>query len=83
MITRKYHSSIRLKHPENYFERWYTDVWRRRFWENPEETTNYYEVIGEELAKIGAVDMAPPDNAYFELLFKDEVDYTMFVLKWA
>ena len=84
MICRNYHSSIRIHHPKNYFERWYADVWARRFDEFTLKPSNhYYSVMNEELAKIGAIDMAPPYNAYFELLFKDEHDYTMFVLKWS
>ena len=84
MIRRKYHSSIRIKHPKNYFERWYADVWARRFTNSLYlGDRRYYPIMEEELAKIGAVDMAPSDNAYFELLFKDDRDYTMFVMRWA
>lgn len=83
MIQRKYHSSIRISHPTNYFERWYADVWARRIIDSEIKASIYYSVMEEELDKIGAVDMAPPDNAYFDLLFKDEVDYTMFVLRWT
>ena len=83
MICRKYHSSVRIHNPKNYFERWYADVWKRRLLEQPTIASIYNTIIEEELVKIGAVDMAPPENAYFELLFKDEYDYTMFVLKWS
>ena len=83
LIQRKYHSSIRIKHPKNYFERWYADVWERRLISSELQSSIYYGVMEEELAKIGAVDMAPPDNAYFELLFKEDTDYTMFVLQWS
>ena len=83
MITRKYHSSIVIRKPKNYFERWYADVWMRRLIDSELRATIYHSVMAEELTKIGAVDMAPPDNAYFDLLFKDEVDYTMFVLRWT
>ena len=83
MIQRKYHSSIHLHHPQNYFERWYADVWARRLVNSEVASNIYYSVMEEELAKIGAVDMAPPDNAYFELLFKEDTDYTMFALRWS
>lgn len=83
MITRKYHSSINPHHPQNYFERWYADVWNRKLMIIDDPSGKYYHVMESELSKIGAVDMAQPDNAYFELLFKEDTDYTMFVLKWA
>lgn len=83
MITRKYHSSIRIKHPTNYFERWYADVWQRRLTNIEDVSGRYYHVMEDELVKIGAVDMAPPDNAYFDLMFVRDEDYTMFVLRWT
>ena len=83
MITRKYHSSIRIKHPQNYFERWYADVWARRLTHIEDPSGEYYYVMEEELAKIGAVDMAQQDSAYFDLLFKRDTDYTMFVMRWS
>ena len=83
MICRNYHSSIRIHHPKNYFERWYADVWKRRLMNIEDPSGKYYHVMNEELAKIGAVDMAPTDNAYFQLFFKDDRDYTMFVMRWA
>ena len=83
MITRKYHSSIVIRKPKNYFERWYADVWERRLIDSEVMASIYYGVMVEELAKIGAVDMAPPDNAYFDLMFVRDEDYTMFVLRWT
>ena len=83
MVTRKYHSSINPHHPQNYFERWYADVWNRRLMNIEDPSKEYYYVMTAELDKIGAVDMAASDNAYFELLFKKDTDYTMFVIKWS
>lgn len=83
MICRNYHSSIHIHHPQNYFERWYADVWKRRLVNVEDSYGKFYHIMEEELTKIGAVDMAPPENAYFELVFKDDRDYTMFVMRWA
>lgn len=42
--------------------------------------TRFRELSDEEILEEWFYE---PDNAYFELLFKNDIDYTAFVLRWS
>lgn len=83
MIVREYYQNINIYKPRDYFERWYADLWQRR-WNKSTAPPGYIEsIMTEELAQIGAT-FKHKDNGYrFVVTFTRDQDYTMFVLRWS
>jgi hypothetical protein len=82
MIIKEYYANINIHKPKNYFENWYTDVWRRRiekFAVSPSELTN---ILKEELNLLGAKLSYNEKGLRFRVEFLDHHKYTIFVLKW-
>jgi hypothetical protein len=83
MIEKRYHTSINVTQPENYFEKWYADVWRRRIGAESVAGVLLRNIIYEEIEKVGAtIDSCGSDGRYC-VRFDDERNYTLFVLKWT
>jgi hypothetical protein len=83
MIVKEYYQNINCKQPKNYFERWYADVWQRRIGKKNALPGELSSILEEELAQIGAY-IGGKDSGYrFVVTFKDEHEYTMFVLRWS
>lgn len=83
MIVKEYHQNINTRAPENYFECWYADVWRRRIGKPTAQPGVLTTVLKEELAKIDAT-FTEKDNGYrFVVTFNNDAEYTMFVLRWS
>lgn len=84
LITRLYTMNINAKNPRTYFERWYADLWQRRI-AAPNCAPSVFEpIFFEELGKIGA--RAPgydPTSYRATIVFDNDRDYSLFVLKWA
>jgi hypothetical protein len=83
MIVKEYYQNINCKQPKDYFERWYADVWARRIGKKNALPGELGYILEEELAQVGAY-IEGKDRGYrFVVTFKDEHDYTMFVLRWS
>jgi hypothetical protein len=83
MIVKEYYQNINCSKPRDYFERWYADVWARRIGTNIAQPGVLARVLEEEIAQVGAY-LEDKDRGYkFVATFKDEHDYTMFVLRWS
>jgi hypothetical protein len=83
MIVREYYQNINCSQPKNYFERWYADVWARRIAKKTAPPGLVDSILEEELAQVGAC-IEGKDRGYrFRVTFKNERDYTMFVLRWT
>jgi hypothetical protein len=83
MIVREYYQNINVRQPKNYFERWYADVWARRIGVSSVLHGVLARILEEEIDQVGAY-LGSKDSGYrFVVTFKNEHDYTMFVLRWT
>ena len=83
MVIKEYASSINIHWPDNYFEKWYGDVWRRRV-KAPTIGYNALEsILNEELAAINASVDYHHTVGLMKVTFRDEGSYTLFVLRWS
>lgn len=83
MIDRYYGRSIMVDKPNDYFERWYADVWHRHF-SHIAKRDELYNVLDKELKQVGAtLNLTQPYEAGFHVTFPDDRDYILFVLRWA
>ena len=83
MIVKEYYQNINTHAPKNYFERWYADLWRRRVGGRLAQPGVVQSLMTEELALVGAT-FTEKDNGYrFVVKFENDIDYTVFVLKWS
>ena len=83
MIVREYYQNINTRSPRNYFERWYADVWDRRVGRPTAPPGTLEKLLEEELAHYSAT-LGHKDNGYrYVVTFKNDSDYTHFVLRWA
>jgi hypothetical protein len=83
MIVKEYYQNINCKQPRNYFERWYADVWARRITKKSAPPALVDHILEEEIAQVGACIEGKDSGYRFVVTFKDEHDYTMFVLRWS
>jgi len=83
MIVREYYQDINCYQPRNYFERWYADVWRRRIGTPNAPPGKLANVLGEELALVGATYEHTERGYRFRVYFDKDSDYTMFALRWS
>lgn len=83
MIEKRYNSSIDITRPENYFEKWYADVWRRRIGAESVAGVLFRKIIYEEIEKIGATIYSCSSDGRYCVRFANERNYTLFVLKWT
>ena len=83
MIVKEYYQNIDCYHPKNYFEKWYADLWRRRIGKRNATSALVDHVVEEELEKVGARVVGKDNGSRFVVTFKNDVDYTAFVLRWA
>ena len=84
-IVKRYRKNINAKDPRNYFEKWYANMWRNCFvGAQHVASSSFFTVFNDELSKVGAT-ISPIDNndAYYRIIFEDERDYLMFVLRWS
>lgn len=82
MIYREYCRAINATRPENYFENWYEDVWKRRVGSQYIDTDKFGKILTEEMNKVGA-EITYTQYSKFGVKFENDTDYTVFVLKWA
>lgn len=83
MIVKEYYGNINCKMPKNYFEKWYADVWARRISKPTAEPGVLDMILDEELEQVGATFVNTERGYKLRVFFKNDRDYTMFVLKWS
>jgi hypothetical protein len=83
MIVREYYQNINVHKPRDYFERWYADVWARRIARNTARHELVDSILEEEIAQVGAWIDSKDRRYRYEVTFKNDHDYTMFVLRWS
>ena len=83
-IVKRYRKNINAKDPRNYFENWYANMWRNIIGSEHVSSSSFFKILTDELSKVGAT-ISPIDNndAYYRIIFEDERDYLMFVLRWS
>jgi hypothetical protein len=83
MIKKRYRKNIDVANPKNYFEKWYANMWRGCFSHTDLVAgSSFFTIFINELSKVGAT-VSPTDDAYYRIIFDNERDYLMFVLKWS
>lgn len=82
MITKEYSTNIDTYNPRNYFEKWYSEVWHRRVGINSVKPDVLHPILIEELKQSGGI-LRRGLRSKFEVVFKNEKDYTMFILRWS
>jgi hypothetical protein len=83
MIVQEYNANINCNRPENYFERWYADVWWRRIGTRTAPPGVLERILDEELAKVGAYYHMTQRGYRYKVMFHNDADYTAFVLRWT
>jgi hypothetical protein len=83
MIVREYYQNINIHRPRNYFEHWYSDLWRRRINAKTAPPGLVEYLMTEELAKISATFKGKDYDYKFVVTFNNDADYTAFVLRWS
>lgn len=83
MIVREYYQNINVHKPQDYFERWYADLWKRRIGTRTAPPGIVEMLMDEELEKAGATYVSTERGYKFRVYFDDDKDYTMFVLRWS
>jgi hypothetical protein len=82
-IEKRYRKNINASDPGNYFENWYANMWRNCFLGAQHvSSSSFFTIFINELSKVGAT-VSPTDDAYYRIIFDNERDYLMFVLKWS
>lgn len=87
-IEQIYDITVNTKNPQTPFEKWYIDVWRRRFGDKLEVSELMFKTVFEEEAvAIGStIEYYWLNNTFqnkYRISFKDERDYLLWILKWA
>ena len=82
MTIKQYYTTINIHDPKNYFENWYSDVWRRKIKKYSVQRDLLYCILNGELEQLGAKLSCIENGFRFKVEFADEQKYTMFVLKW-
>lgn len=87
-IEQIYDITVNTKNPQTPFEKWYIDMWRRKFGDKVEVNERIFRaVFTEEAAAIGFTIEYFWINGGFQykyrIIFKDEKDYLLWILKWA
>lgn len=84
MIVKDYYQNINVHKPRDYFERWYADLWKRRFGTSRlAPPGSLYRILEEELEQVGATYERTERDYRFRVFFDNDKDYTAFVLKWS
>ena len=84
MITNEYCSHINAREPKNYFERWYSDMWRKNFRHSQNvQNSAFWIAMKNDLSEVGATITEDNDSTYWTVTFERDEDYTFFVLKWS
>jgi hypothetical protein len=81
MIQRQYSKGINCTRPEGYFEHWYADMWKRCINSHIAPPNKLQAAVATELQKVGA-DVEFVGYKY-QVTFKEDSDYTVFVLRWS
>ena len=90
MIAKEYSTNIDTYNPRNYFEKWYSEVWHRRVGMKSIDPAVLEPILIEELKQAGGIlrsdwtgDVVRDCSGKFKVSFKNEKDYTMFILRWS
>ena len=83
MIVKDYYRNINVHKPRDYFERWYADLWKRRFGAKTAPSGTVQMLMDEELEKVGARYEITERGYRFRVYFDQDQDYTMFILRWS
>jgi hypothetical protein len=88
-IEQIYDIIVNINNPQTPYEKWYVDMWRRRFGDKVEVRERIFQTtFVEEAAAIGAtigyvwLDGTFQINKY-RITFKNERDYILWILRWA
>ena len=82
MIVKEYHRSINVTIPTNYFEKWYADMWKRCINSHIAQPNQLWDAVRTELKKINA-EVEHIEHHMYQVTFKEDSDYTVFVLRWS
>lgn len=83
MIVKEYRKHINCRAPQNYFDNWYADVWKRLVRTPTIMPSTLTILLQKELNKIDATLMDDPGKPTYKVTFNDPIKYTWFVLKWT
>jgi hypothetical protein len=82
MIVKEYHQGINCTMPTDYFERWYADMWKRCINSHIAQPNQLQTAVRDELKKVGA-DVKYITGYKYQVTFREDSDYTIFVLRWS
>lgn len=81
MIVKTYISKIDTRMPQNYFEKWYSQVWKKRVGKFTVAPSVLLPILEQELVEYHAT-IKETAKEYL-VTFNSDIYYTMFVLRWS